>query len=481
MKLQNTYIFSLLCILIRFTEAEPLEGPMDVIVIGAGAAGLAAMRRLVEAGLRAVCLEAADRIGGKVNTVPFAGHLVDLGAQECEGQKGNIVVEMAKPLGLLEDLKQPETYTFLSSGNSLQNEVVASFNEKMQRFIDEAKKNNTKSITEVVEEAFKSETFNQEPALNKSLLEWFERSHELGGHSDPKLGKSLHGVEERKYCDGTYQMWKGKGMGTILDLLMNKYPDPSKALAIHIEMKKEVDVINWKTESKLIHITCKDGSSYEARSVISTVSVGYLKERYPVLFTPPLPKEKIDAINNLDMFLIDKIFMEFPEPWWPKTPAKFQLIWRPEDKDNFTEEEKWITEVYSMDTVDHNPNVLVGWINDDGARLMEKTSEENVKKGMDKLLSVLFKDKFDVKPIRTLLRTKWQTNRFERGAYSYRSVYTEENGGSAEALGQPITDNKGFPLICFAGEATSPHYHATVHGAIETGFREAERVIKAFK
>lgn len=122
-----------------------------------------------------------------------------------------------------------------------------------------------------------------------------------------------------------------------------------------------------------------------------------------MLFTPPLPKEKIDAINNLDMFLIDKIFMEFPEPWWPETPAKFQLIWRPEDKDNFTEEEKWITEVYSMDTVDHNPNVLVGWINDDGARLMEKTSEENVKKGMDKLMSVLFK-KFDVKPIQTLLR-----------------------------------------------------------------------------
>lgn len=71
--------------------------------------------------------------------------------------------------------------------------------------------------------SFKSETFNQEPALNKSLLEWFERSHELGGHSDPKLGKSLHGVEERKYCDGTYQMWKGKGMGTILDLLMVSY------------------------------------------------------------------------------------------------------------------------------------------------------------------------------------------------------------------------------------------------------------------
>lgn len=49
-------------------------------MIGSGAAGLAAIRRLYEAGVKAVCLEAADRIGGRVNTVPFAGGVVDLGA-----------------------------------------------------------------------------------------------------------------------------------------------------------------------------------------------------------------------------------------------------------------------------------------------------------------------------------------------------------------------------------------------------------------
>lgn len=56
-----------------------------------------------------------------------------------------------------------------------------------------------------------------------------------------------------------------------------------------------------------------------------------------------------------------------------------------------------------MDTVDGQPNVLLGWINDEAARLMEKTSEDNVKKGMEKLLDLTFK-KFAPTPIKTVLR-----------------------------------------------------------------------------
>lgn len=80
-----------------------------------------------------------------------------------------------------------------------------------------------------------------------------------------------------------------------------------------------------------------------------------------------------------------------------------------------------------------------------------------------------------------LSRTKWATNRWERGAYSYRSVYSEEKGSTADALATPLIDDDGFPLVCFAGEATSTHYHASVHGAMDSGIREAERLIKLFK
>lgn len=53
---------------------------MDVIVIGCGAAGIAALRRLHDAGLKVIGLEAADRIGGRIHTVEFGANIVDIGA-----------------------------------------------------------------------------------------------------------------------------------------------------------------------------------------------------------------------------------------------------------------------------------------------------------------------------------------------------------------------------------------------------------------
>ena len=38
-----------------------------------------------------------------------------------------------------------------------------------------------------------------------------------------------------------------------------------------------------------------------------------------------------------------------------------------------------------------------------------------------------------------------------------------------------------FQVLCFAGEATNTHYYSTVHGAVESGWREAERLIKFLK
>lgn len=53
---------------------------MDVIVIGCGASGIAAIRKLHDTGLKVLGLEAADRIGGRINTVKFGNNTVDIGA-----------------------------------------------------------------------------------------------------------------------------------------------------------------------------------------------------------------------------------------------------------------------------------------------------------------------------------------------------------------------------------------------------------------
>lgn len=54
----------------------------QIIIVGAGPSGVAAATRLVSKGFKNVTiLEAENRIGGRVNTVPFGANVVDLGAQ----------------------------------------------------------------------------------------------------------------------------------------------------------------------------------------------------------------------------------------------------------------------------------------------------------------------------------------------------------------------------------------------------------------
>ncbi|XP_034833470.1 spermine oxidase-like isoform X2 [Maniola hyperantus] len=458
---------------------------MDIIVIGCGASGIAALRRLHDAGLKVLGLEAADRIGGRICTVEYGDCYLDLGAAWCDGEKDNVVFDMVNPLGLLGRPKPDHKYFLLSNGELVSTETGEKLLQTLGEEVGKADKNNSKSISECVRNAAKTNpAFQEDPKLAQSIVEWYERNYHLGGQSDPKMGKSLKGLEEWWPCEGeSFLNWKGKGYRTFLDLLLNKYPDASKELPIPIHLNKEVENIQWSDSESgnQVQIKCKDGSTYAAKSVIITVSIGILKERHSQLFSPQLPVEKINSINNLDVCVLDKIYIEFTKPWWPKFPSNFMILWKDEDKAKFTTQERWITEIFGLNTVEYHPNLLVAWIYGEGAIEMEKVSEEQVKAGVEKLMEVLFSKEFQLTPVKSILRTKWAANRFVRGTYSYRSIKTEENGASAVTLSEPLYNANGFPVVCFAGEATSHHRHNSAHGAIEAGFREADRLIEKFK
>lgn len=76
---------------------------------------------------------------------------------------------------------------------------------------------------------------------------------------------------------------------------------------------------------------------------------------------------------------------------------------------------------------------------------------------------------------------RWYSNPLFRGSYSCYTLKTEALGVGTSKLAQPINDSKGKPVIQFAGEATSRKYIGTVHGAIGSGWREADRIIDLYK
>ena len=78
--------------------------------------------------------------------------------------------------------------------------------------------------------------------------------------------------------------------------------------------------------------------------------------------------------------------------------------------------------------------------------------------------------------------TRWKSNQYTSGSYSFAAI--NQKGDEFNTLAEPLPsddESKQPPRLLFAGEATHHHFFSTVHGAIESGYREAERIIRIFK
>ena len=118
------------------------------------------------------------------------------------------------------------------------------------------------------------------------------------------------------------------------------------------------------------------------------MSLGVLKERQDYMFEPKLPNEKINAIDGLSLGTVDKIYLEFAEPFWVDKWAGINLIWNKHDLYEIKKnpKEAWLEDVFGFYPVMYQPNILCGWISGKSARNMESLSEKEVKKGVLGLL-----------------------------------------------------------------------------------------------
>jgi spermine oxidase len=131
--------------------------------------------------------------------------------------------------------------------------------------------------------------------------------------------------------------------------------------------------------------------------------------------------------------------------------------------------------VYCFYTVDFLPNVLLGRLAGDKIEKMEALSDPEIIKSCEEIFNK-FLPNIKTGNIVDVKTSKWKTNKNFKGTYSYHST----NETSPKQLANPLYDNKGKLKLLFAGEATHDHFFSTVHGAIESGYREAERLIELY-
>jgi spermine oxidase len=80
-----------------------------------------------------------------------------------------------------------------------------------------------------------------------------------------------------------------------------------------------------------------------------------------------------------------------------------------------------------------------------------------------------------------MIRSLWQSNPYFCGSYSFRSKKSIEFDVCPSDLAEPVADSNGSLRLLFAGEATHDHRYSTVHAAVETGWREADRIMEFVK
>ncbi|XP_054734954.1 spermine oxidase-like [Anastrepha obliqua] len=466
----------------------------NIVIIGAGAAGIAAATRLLESGFENVLLlEAENRYGGRVNTIPFADNVVDLGAQWCHGEKGNAIYELVKDL----DMLQRPVITFNDYKSVRSNKEVLS----------EATTNALKSVVSNLIPSPEKDLKDFEGSLGTFYTEafWRDLQHSAGIDKNvareffenyKKMQSSADGADnlfevsakgqlEYQECEGDQELnWKDKGFRSFLRLLMKANKDNAEDLGLlnkRIQYNSRVQNIDWKNSNGGARIRLWNGELIEADHIICTVSLGVLKEMHQQMFTPALPSAKCRAIDGLKLGTVDKFLMEFSEPFKPTDWPCFNMLWREEDLAELRNSDHfWLESVIGFHRVACQPNLLEAWIIGPHARHMETLLESEVLKALLWLLNKFFT--FEVPEPVNFLRTHWYTNPNFRGSYSFRSMYTEELRTGSWDLATPLIDEKdGKPLLQFAGEATHPHLYSTVHGAVESGWREAQHLIDYYQ
>ena len=266
-----------------------------------------------------------------------------------------------------------------------------------------------------------------------------------------------------------------------------KLPDPSQHIDIEskVQLNKKVTNIKYNTNdvnSKAV-ITCNDGSTYEAKHVIFTPSLGVLKKYHESLFTPALPEQKVLAIKLYGFGAAGKIFLEFDDPFRIKEGEPFvayQFLWLDADKEEVkTTNREWLLGISAFYMVDEFPNMLEAYLGGPNIEEFETSSDENIINdcmwAFEKFLG-----KSLPKP-KKMIKTQWLTNENFLGTYLYPSMDAEKAGVGIKELAESINNENGEPILLFAGSATDEKYPGNTHAGVRSGFRAADEIISIYE
>jgi len=439
-----------------------MQSESDVIIVGAGVAGLAAARELSSAGLDVIILEARNRIGGRIST-HFDSWPIELGAEFVHGKPPETfaIAERAK----LKLQEIPNLHWHLHNGILTKS---GEFWSKVEAVMEEMSsyRGPDESFSDFLNHYKQKNPVEDIESIATLYVEGFHAAHSdsISVQGLNKTNKAAEEIED----DKQFRIPNGYGE------LVNALHDEAMAAGARFHLQTVVEEVSWKRNQ--VEVTTQASQKFKARRLLSTLPLSLLQDfgeqAARVGFTPSLD-DKIGAARKLSLGHVVKVVLRFREPFWESLTV-------PGERDEPADLKK-LTFVHAPAEVlptwwtqfPVNTTLLTGWAGGTRADRLSLESEDSLlDHSLESLSHILTTSKqFLEESLEQFYTHNWHKDPFTAGAYSYVPV-----GGlkSQSELAKPLEDT-----LFFAGEATNyMGHHATVHGAIATGLRASKEILK---
>lgn len=475
--IKNTSFFiagiTLPAVLINCTKKpkEPVnpnpEKKLKVLIIGAGIAGLSAASSLQKEGYEVKVIEASNRYGGRINSIDFNGDTVDAGASWIHGITGNPLYSLSQQNAIITRQTHFEpSYIFDIDGSEITEEDWSNIEPYLNQLVDIAYDNQDLSLQGLLE--IIAPQLNLTERLKRLFYGAVRSEIEIPYAIDAKdisarallVDDSFPG-EDVVFPGGMHQLTDvlAQGIDISYNSFVYKIDYSGDQVAVYVKKYSEVDekracyACHHNTNANNL----SEDEVFSADKVIVALPLEMLK-RENVIFSPAFSNTRTEALNALEMGIMNKVFLKFEENFWYEDAYFLEFL--KEDYSNVIE--------FFSPTPTGLDNILVAVLAGHHAKRIETMSDAEVEELVMSDLKGMFGN--NIPSPTAITRTAWHSDPLALGAYPH--LKPAKKMTVCDTIANDL-DMKVF----FAGDFVVKEYLATAHGAYISGIRAAQKIM----